>query len=217
MFCMKTVCVSFLMLLCFTINAQPLPDEVCLYQGNIQRVRNEPVYWYGLDLSHVRLVEGKRLNQKERIAHVECPAWVDFFREVYVELDLQKLLKNKMLVLRNEKFQFDRIDEIDTNQIVNYRDRDITLDTVKALIKAYNLAETTGVGYTLIVGNLNKEKECADAFTVFFDIASREPIWVCRVYDTPKGYGLKDYWGSAIHKCFLNFYTYFYKNKLFKS
>lgn len=185
-----------------------------IYREKIDSIKNTQFYWYGIDVSIMRLVEGKRMDMKERVAHQYCPAWVNLFNEKGTDFRLSWYFENKKIKIESDGFGLQRVDHVNIESLVDYKLREYNYDTIYSNLKTYNLKQTEGLGFVFIVGNLIKDDEKTEGYSVFFDIKTRKPLWICKTYSGAGGKGLTAHWGEGMFKCFGIFISDFYKAKV---
>lgn len=189
----------------------PNYKNICIYKSSVDIIKKSPFYWYGIDVSMMRLVEGKRMDMKDRIAHQYCPAWINEFNDKGTKYRLSWYYENKNISIVADKFGVNRIDNIDLNSIVDYKKKAYSIDSITECLKSYKLDEKEGIGFVFILGNLIKEDEKVEGYSVFFDIKTREAMWVCRTYSNASGKGLTGHWSEGMFRCFGLFISEFYK------
>ena len=188
---------------------------ILFQQGNAQtetkltyqseRVKKcDTLYYYGIDVSHVRVTDATKVSRSEKYSLAYPSAWV-----AYVEKEMppygyvQPALKKAHFFYIQDEVQYSNA-KVSPNFIIaaNYS---FPLDTVAKAVKSYKLTQSTGVGLVIIPENFNKNFEAATSWITFFDIKTREVLWAVKTTGKCSHMGYTAHWGSGIVEGFWNF------------
>jgi len=177
---------------------KPVPDQS-------DRVKKtDSVWYYGLDLSHLRITDGAKIPRSQKYALVYPPAWIGFVaKELPPYNYVQPALQKRTFYYVQDEVQ-NNTQKVNSNFIigVNYS---FPIDTVYKAVKSYTLSRTSGIGLVIIAENFNKNYESASIWVTFFDIKTRDVLWVVKVTGRCSGMGYTTHWGTGIVDGFKNF------------
>lgn len=72
-------------------------------------------------------------------------------------------------------------------------------DTIEQMIQLYDLKDKTGTGLVFIAEYLDKPGTTAAYDLVYFSMPTGKVILSERVFGSPKGFGMRNYWASTIY------------------
>jgi hypothetical protein len=171
----------------------------------IERVKAcDTLWYYGLDLSHVRVTDGAKIPRSLNYSTVYPPAWVGFVeKELSPYQYVQPALGKKMFNYVSDEVQHNTQQVVKDFIIgVNYS---FPADTVARAVKSYKLSQLKGVGLVIIAENFNKNTESSTTWITFFDIHTREILWATKASGECRHMGYTAHWGSGIVTGFKNF------------
>jgi len=135
-------------------------------------IKSDHFYYYGIDLSKVRLTNMNKMLESKSIKEKYAPAWITAAHKEVKIKDIKKYHKKDNVTYKpgvvEKRFT------LLSDDFVIAEDYSFPIDTVKNMIKKYELDETEGIGYVVIAENFNKPKERLYTYHVFFDIDTRE-------------------------------------------
>lgn len=103
---------------------------------------------------------------------------------------------------------------IDYDNFVTFNSYEIPLDSLKNYVEEYDLQQTEGIGLVVIAENMNKQERYTTAFVTFFDLETRELMWVTKMKGLPGGkWGFSKYWFEGFVECFYYFLKDYYPKK----
>lgn len=183
---------KIIVLLCILLSTN------CYSQNSKSRIftANE-IQFYGFDFSHFKLAEAKRMHQGSQVRNYIFP-WVGWMDKNYPHTEMSK----KMGISLIPNFDVtNRINtDIDSKNIVSLHEHKIPSDSITKIINTYDLSETSGIGFVIIIECFYKATETASAHYVHFDIATREIIDSYRfTSNKPGGFGLTSFWGYNLY------------------
>lgn len=183
----------------FLITSKCYSQKVLLYEWKPKFevvAQADTLYYYGLDLSKVRLTDISKIPESKSIKNVYAPAWISAILDEIKINDIKKYHQKKKVDYINgivEKRYMLLPDDF-----VIAADYTFPIDTVVSIIKEYELKQKSGVGMVIIAENFNEPQKAIYTYHVFFDILTRELLWAIRVKGMPKGIALSAYWGEGI-------------------
>jgi len=205
---MKTslIIITFVMTSVFLISF-PAVSQTAGNKANDQseKVRKcDSIWYYGVDLSHVRVTDGGKIPRSQKYAAVYPSAWI-----AYVEKELPPY--NYIKTALNKRVFYYVQDEVQNNtqrvspQFIIGVNYSFPTDTVINAVKSYKLSRKSGVGLVIIAENFNKNYESSTSWVTFFDIRTREILWTVKVTGPCSHMGYTAHWASGIVEGFKNF------------
>ncbi|MEI8007254.1 MAG: hypothetical protein WCI48_13690 [Bacteroidota bacterium] len=175
-------------------------------QGKAKNVKEfiagcDSVWYYGIDVSHVRVTDGKKIPKCSSYAPVYPQAWIS-----YIEQELPPLTVVKP-GLKVKGFTYVPADvQKPTARVVPDfiigTEYSFPLDTIARAVKGYELSQKTGTGLVIIAENFNKPREASIIWIVFFDLRTRELLWTVKESGPCAHMGYTAHWGSGVVKGF---------------
>ncbi len=194
--------ISFLLTIPFFCSSQEGLKEYV--SNDFDRIYDsDTIVFYGLDFFNFGLLNPDKVGQEEKLAKF-FPAWMSSVNEEYDKDRLALITRRK--IIRNLKPVQQRFKKIDSDWITFEKNK-FGIDTIKSVIRSYQLKEIGGIGLVLIIENFNKEKENARINFTFFDVSSREILWSIEVKGSAFGAGMTKHWSNAINDSFSTFKT----------
>jgi len=185
------------------------------YQFDIDKVISSPtIYYYGLDMSNLILVNGKKSYQDQELRYY-IPAWVQKFEEEKFSSQkkvVKEFHKENAFLVQDQIQNEDRYNLVDENWIRS-ETRDISIEQVKDIVKSLtkSINEKEGIGFIMIMDNFFKPDNKVRGICTFFDISSGELLWATRVEGGAGDKGMTRHWGFGIVRMFNIYYSYVYK------
>lgn len=176
------------------------------YQFNIQEVISSPsIYYYGLDMSNLILVNGEKAYQDQELRHY-IPAWVAKFEEEKVSKPMKlakKFEKDNIQLVQNQIQNEERYNLVDEDWI-RPNSRDIPIEQVKDIVESLknNISEKEGVGFIMIMDSFNKPENRVRGICTFFNISTGELLWAAKVKSAAGDKGMTRHWGFGIVRMF---------------
>lgn len=154
--------------------------------------------FYGIDFSKFKLINGKKMAQGEDIKNTFCPAWLAMFDEN----KMHKHQKSRLYVetLNDERYPFQSEQYLKNNPatIVNLYSIAWSVDTLELIVKDYQLTRKSGIGISFIISEFNKNEEQVKGYATFFDIDTRDLLYVFKAYGTASGVGMTNHWYKGL-------------------
>ncbi|MEI7492245.1 MAG: hypothetical protein WCK92_12655 [Bacteroidota bacterium] len=164
----------------------------------------DSLWYYGIDLSHVRVTDGAKISRSIKYSSVYPSAWVAFVeKELPPYTTVQPELQKKVFYYVQDEVQ-NHTQKVSPNFIIgtNYS---FPVDTLIKAVKSYKLSRSSGIGLVIIPENFNKNYESASSWITFFDIGTRELLWTVKVTGACQHMGYTAHWGSGIVEGFKSF------------
>lgn len=177
-------------------------------KGKTRVLQSKEYTLYGIDFSNLRLINKYKMDQGEIIKSTYCPEWLEKFDGDFTQKELKKLINVETLNDRRYPFQSDQNSKNNASTLVCISPLIMTIDTLDVIVKDYQLEEKNGIGLSMIVSELNKDDEKSIGYITFFDIASRELLFVVKVQGLKGGYGMSRHWYERFSGAW---YNYFYQ------
>ena len=194
------------------INAQKsyLIEE---YESNIQDVINaKDIVYYGIDFSKTVLTDRSIFldNEKSRKYYA---SWIAYFETLIKPEDIVvKLLKKKDNIRYNPVSVQQRYLGF-KHKWISASDYSFNIDTLKSVVKSYQLKESSGLGFVINVENFNKESSYLTVYFTFFNISSRDILWSVKIKGKPGGDGVSSTWAEGIYNSLMIYIKKVYEKK----
>jgi hypothetical protein len=210
----KTLFLLLILPLFIHLAARAQNDKEVQPPDKYDSIRNaEPLFFYGLDFSCLRISDGSKVAKSNEYGKVFPRAWITFvekeiLRNGYIERALRKRAVN---------YKQDEIISVSLRVVPDFiiaRNYSFPIDTIKNAVKKYELREKSGIGFVFIPENFNKRQEKAMTWFVFFDIRTREVLWATEVGGKCGHAGYTAHWGTGIVEGFKYFVRKIYRKPL---
>lgn len=178
--------------------------------------KSDEVFFYGLDLTKVKLTGSDGFRNKREIVDKYFIAWNQLLYKEQSKYDIAKFFR------KNVEYKLDMIEklniEVSTKDLVIETSFSLSPEDIDESVKKYPLKEKDGLGLILVVENLNKFSESGTFYIVFFDIASRNVLVSEKVVGSAGGIGFRNYWAKVFYSGLKNGYEAFdsWENKYSK-
>lgn len=187
--------------LCFAKKPEVIVDS----QRTRVMLSNEYTY-YGIDFSKLRLINSAKMAQGESIKNTFCPAWLGKFDEYYTEGYLRPRLGAEILNDERYPFQAEQYLKNNPSTIVNLYATAWSVDTLRMMVKDYQLVRKSGIGISFIISEFNKNEEEVIGYVSFFDIETRELLFVIKTYGKALGTGMTNHWFNGLYKAWNDYF-----------
>lgn len=196
---------TLVLLTTFTVTSSQERKQGIEYRYNVDAVlSSRDIVFYGWDFSRFKVFDISKTGDAEEILKNYIPSWIGMLNEEY---PTNKVASNfKKNVTPNLASVQSLFKNLDPDDIVTFLNYDFPIDSVRKVVKSYNLPEHSGVGLTIILESYNKPERYVTGYVTFFDIESREILWSTKMKGLP---GSK--WGFAkyVFEGFVELYQYF--------
>lgn len=178
----------------------------------------DKIYWYGLDLSLMRLNEIDKHDDVEAIVSYNLGHITDRFHAVIQPSIIQKDVLFPLIP--KTKVTRDLIVGIDPHQLISI-EYSLGIEDIQKHLEHIELPDSEGVGFISCVELFNNPKgryRFVTNYYVFFDIGSREILYAVKTKGLPgsKG-GYNRFWAVGLietYQVFISYYTKQLKNYL---
>jgi hypothetical protein len=200
--------VAFIIIVTFSFNTSIFGQEMkkgIEYKFDIKKVLEEKeIVYYGWDFSSFKITDIKKLPQGPLMLYQYIPEWLALLNERYTSNVIARNFEKKVYV--NLVSVQERIKQSKPDSIVTMQTYEIHIDTIKNIVKSYNLPEKSGVGLVFITESFNKPQNYVTGYVTFFDIESKELLWSVKMKGLP---GSK--WGFTkyVYEGFVEIYDYY--------
>lgn len=188
----KSLVLIIILTFSFTASAQKRKKGL-IYNPQSEKVflATEIVY-FGIDFTHFKISDFKKINQGEEMKTKHIPALAGRFNE-YLQPERASKHLGKKVTGDYQSVQF-LIKNLNPDNIVLGSKFILTNDSISEIIKKYKLKETVGIGLVQIPESFNKAERYVTAFSVFFDIQTREVLYSIKAKGLPGSkWGFTDY------------------------
>ncbi|MCV9388388.1 hypothetical protein [Reichenbachiella ulvae] len=170
------------------------------------------IYFYGCNFDFVELAEPRKFEEPHRAA---VYGWENFFMMKKSPYILADRMSKKKFHFRTTNSAA-RISNIDPDSVITFFKEVTPNETLLKEVKGLNIDETDGLGLILFVDYFETRKEESLVHYVFFDIRSREVLWLESLITHAMGGGrIVSEWGYALDHNFNYFIDklYYPQNK----
>lgn len=152
---------------------KPIETKRIESENNIENVlATQQVYFYGYDFSHFQLSDNKRIGQDIKKYIIKLNGML---QEHIPEKKLKKWLK-KDLITYNFNPTMNLNKKIRNEDIVSAYKNNLAKDSIQFMIDRYITTEKSGIAYVVIFECFDNASKSVSAYSVFFDIASKNII-----------------------------------------
>ena len=210
----KTKVIGFLVIFLFITHSGFTRDPQVIVDTDKKLVleANE-ITFYGIDFSKLRLINPRKLDQGKLIKHTYCPAWIERFNDYFTEKKIYKMLSVQTLKDRRDPFQFEQSLKNNEKTTVSYNPPMLNIDSLNIIVGDYKLLENDGIGVSIIISEFRKQDEKVTGYITFFDIASRELLYVVKVHGKAGGKGMTTHWFEGYYEVWAHFIDDTYKKE----
>src|SRR5690606_5678297 len=100
------------------------------------------------------------------------------------------------------------------HDFVTFNDYEISVDSLAKYVRNYDLTQNEGVGLVVIAENMNEKERYTTAFIAFFNLQTRELLWVTKMKGLPGSkWGFSKYWYEGFVECFYYFLKDYYSRE----
>ena len=188
-----------------------IPNEI-VSTGKQKVFTTSELTYYGLDFSQMKLVNPYKLGTGDKILHTYVPVWVDQFDESYPEKRLNSLFSVDVFKYNNQLFQESQIAKNNADSIVVAEPSQFDAEKIGSIVTDYSVLEESGIGISIIIEMFEKETENVWGYITFFDIRSRELLYVYRSSGRASGMGMEVHWRTGLKDMW---YDYIIKDYIF--
>lgn len=184
-------------------NAQKIKEGI-QYKPNVTAyLKADTLIWYGWDFSNLKVCDRNAYGYMVKDEYI--PLWLEkmnslvsenkVFRQTGKAVFYSDLSTIQNLYKTQEPTFFETA--------ANYS---IPIDSLKLLLKNYQLPQKSGVGFVLVVETMNKPERYVTGYLTFFDLATREILWATKMKGEPGGkWGVELFYRNGL----IELYDYF--------
>lgn len=200
-----------LLILTLAVSQEALFSQSSNYNDTVFGVNT--IFFYGYDLTKIRLAEPKRIGEK----HISTLySWENYCMEKISNNRMQRWFQKDTIVFRTN-VALKLFSSVESDNIVGAVKKRIKEEQLTQVVRGYDIKEAKGVGLVIIPEYLEKSTKETSSYYVFFDINSREILIKQKVVSKEvDGYGLTEYWGNGLVYNFKVFIDKFYLKGLKK-
>ena len=161
-----------------------------------------PVYWLGIDFSHVKLIgEFAQFSEwgeagAEAVRDKYFPAWNELIIREYTKYDVGTMIRKEDVSLK-----INAIAEVNKNapieNMVDLSDPNYTEADIRSWVSRYPLENKEGLGVLFIAESLNKLREYGKYHIVVINMSTKEVLIHEVMKGRPGGIGLRNYWARS--------------------
>lgn len=189
---MRKILLMSVILMCVLVETKAQSGKALLYGSS-------DFVWCGLDYSHVKCIGREGFSEPYEVKHKYFDAWNELVLAEADKYNLQEAYYKSGqitdLSVVDRRNEIPEVDELVINDSYQFEE-----GKVEEIIKDYNLEKAdSGLGLVYIVESLNKYRQSAVIYVVFFDIASKEILWKRSYTTDARGFGFRNYWARTIY------------------
>lgn len=165
---------------------------------------NTAIYYLGIDFSHVKLVGefsqayGYGEQSYREIRDDYFPAWNKVVINEREKYDIAGMLRRERVLYSPEMVML-KNKETDISTLEAYNEPNYTAEQVKQFVTEYTITPTEGIGIIFLAECLNKASTEAIFHFIAIDMQSGEILFQKKLYGTPKGFGVRNYWAGSVY------------------
>ncbi len=179
--------------------------QVLIDKGAERVLREKTLHWFGIDYALLKISDPKKLHDGENLKFVFCPAWSTFFDEHYSQKRISKMLHIDSLIDNRSPFQTSNHLQIDEKTFIAPIPYSLSIDSINKHVAQYNLNSGSGIGVTIVLENFNKFDAACIANIVFFDIQTKEILWLTKINGKAGDKGMTAFWGQGLYEVWAYF------------
>lgn len=160
------------LLVTFTFFARSISFSQTLTENDVYNANS--IIFYGYDFSDFQLADAKRMGQdlKKYLFNL-----VGFLQEHLPEKKLKKWLDKESVTFNLDPTMV-ILKKVNNDDIATASKHKIVKDSIPQMIKRYQLTDKSGIGYVIIFECFDSNEKRVSAYSVFFDIATKQPLLI---------------------------------------
>jgi hypothetical protein len=163
------------------------------------------IVWYGWDFSNLKICDINVYNYLIKEQYI--PEWISRMNKMFSENEVRRDL-NKQYFSSDFKTIQDLYKTKDYKTFLTSDKFELSIDSIKSIVKKYPLSQKSGAGFVIIIENLNKPERYVTGYLTFFNIATKDVLWATKMKGEPSGkWGVELYYRNGI----LELYPYFFR------
>jgi hypothetical protein len=168
--------------------------------------------YYGLDFSVMQLINPYKMGTGNKILETYASIWIIKFEEFYPQKRIKRLFDVETFLYEVKLFQTVQLEKNSPDIAVAEQPQNLNTQRIEEIVKDYRLDNGSGIGVSIIVQNFHKATEMVSACLTYFDIESRNLLYVVRIYGMAKGMGMEVHWREGLKDMW---YDYMFTEYLF--
>jgi len=158
-------------------------------------IKNQDIYFYGLDFSNARFI-GPNFNNKQEIKDTYFKVWNDILVSES-KYDLKAPLRKSNVYVYNNVAASVNKDADPSTFSDNYSE--FSTEALSKMVGAYECGNNSGIGLSFIVEAFDWNKNKSFVYIVFFDLDSRKILLFDKMEGIPGGMSsIRNYWINSI-------------------
>ena len=173
-------------------------------------ISSSQIVWYGIDFSKTKLTDESKLSEGQLLKEKYIPGWIALLNDRFSDEWLRGKFKKEVFISDLRSVQR-MVKNMNVNEIVTFEKYSFHMDSVASFVRSYTLPQSSGIGFVLIMENLNKPARYVTGYFTFFDIESRKILYAKEMKGFPASYhGFSQWWNEGM----IDLFDYFFKDYL---
>ena len=182
-------------------------------------IQSKNIVWYGWDFSKSKMRDINKIQDAELIQKQFIPAISERLnKRITPEMIQRKVDKELVTDLSSVQNLYLTMDY---KNFITMQDYELPVDSIKTLVKNYNLPQQNGVGFVIIIEFMHKTDRSdrfVTGYVTFFDIKTRDLLWTTKMKGLPGSkYGFAMYWIEGIKELYEYFMGDYYNKSIRKA
>jgi len=186
------------------------------YKFNMQRCLNsDTLVWYGWDFSNLKVCDRNAYGYMVKDEYI--PIWFDKMHRMAPVRKVRREIgkPNFQSDLKSIQDLYKSINGSDFETTANFS---IPIDSLKLIVKGYDLPQKNGIGFVIVVESMNKPERYVSGYLTFFDLATRELLWATKMKGEPGGkWGVELFYRNGLIELYDYFMGKYYNRSLKKA
>lgn len=163
------------------------------------RLLNEtPLVYYGIDFTLVKFIGSSGFNDPAHIVDV-------YFDKINQKIVMEQDKYDMGILFRRKDYDIDLAMLSGRNRAVNPYDvvinsnHSLSEQDIDYLVSTYNPKQQEGIGLVIVMEALNKLRETGVMYFAFFDIKTKDVVYIYKASGEPSGFGITNYWMKPVY------------------
>ncbi len=158
---------------------------------------NEIVFC-GIDFTHAKFFYPEGIKDKNDVINKHIPSINGLFLKEMKKYNPGKFFYKASIIYDLEVVAPGNL-KIKPDEISGQVTNRLTEPMIQKLISSYNIQSKDGVGLVFIAEYMNKSTESGTFYVVFFDIASKNILFMENVSAAAGGFGFRNFWAKVFY------------------
>lgn len=182
------------------------------FKPNIEKLINaKEIVWYGWDFKPLVINDPRQADDVKEIIGFNIPQIITILEKQFSDKWIAKRFKDYEKFSSNSNEVTKRFEELDPEILVQKEETILTMEGLTSVLSSYSLSKTSGVGFVMIMENINKPHRYVSGYPTFFDIETREILYTTRMKGLPGSkWGYSYYWFEGASETIDYFFKYVY-------